>query len=159
MKAISIYRLSHFLYLHHIPFLPKLLQYTIYLLYNCWIPYNCKIGKGTKLGYGGIAVVIHKDAVIGENCIIGTCVTIGGNKANSGLPIIGDSCYIASGAKVFGEIVIGNESFIGANAVVTKSAPKRSLIAGIPAKVVKENIDINDYSVHIKKKEKVKDED
>lgn len=152
MKAIKLYRVSNWLYRKHVPLLPKFFQYLIYILYNCWVPYNCKIGKGTKFGYGGIAIVIHKDAIIGENCIIGTCVTIGGNKANSGAPVIFDSCYIASGAKVFGGIKIGKESFIGANSVVTRDVPEKSLVSGLPGKVIKANIDINEYSVHIIKK-------
>lgn len=151
MKAIKLYRKAHWLYVHKVPILPKLLQYLIYILYNCWIPYECKIGKGTVLGYGGMSVVIHKDAVIGENCIIGTCVTIGGNKANSKLPVIGNSCYIATGAKIFGDVKIEDECFIGANSVVTKSIPSKSLVSGLPAKVIKSNIDINEYSTHIVK--------
>ena len=151
MTAIKIYYCANWLYKHKIPLLPLILQGIIYFLYNCWIPYQCEIGKGTKIGYGGISVVIHKDSKIGKNCIIGTCVTIGGNKANDKVPIIEDSCYIASGAKIFGTVTIGRESFIGANSVVTRNIPPKSLVSGIPGKVIKSNIDINDYSTHIVK--------
>ena len=150
MKAIKLYYISHWLYKHKIPLLPKLFQLIIYIFFNCWIPCECEIGRGTKLGYGGIAIVIHKDAKIGKNCIIGTCVTIGGNKANDSVPVIEDSCYIASGAKIFGTVTIGKESFIGANSVVTRDVPPKSLVSGIPGKVIKKNININDYSTHIK---------
>ena len=153
MNSVKLYYAAHWLYKHKIPILPKLLQGMIFLIFNSKIPYNCEIGKGTKFGYGGIAVVIHQDAKIGKNCIIGTCVTIGGNKANEKVPIIEDSCYIATGAKIFGTVRIGKGSFIGANAVVTKDVPPNSLVAGIPAKVIKENININDYSTHIIKEE------
>ena len=152
MTAIKLYYIANWFYRHKVPLVPKMFQGLIYLFFNSWIPYQCQIGKGTKLGYGGIAVVIHKDAVIGENCIIGTCVTIGGNKSNSNVPVIGDSCYIATGAKIFGDVKIGDESFIGANSVVTRDVPKRSLVSGIPGKVIKNNIDINEYSTHIRKK-------
>lgn len=151
MKAIKLYYISNWLYKHKIPILPMILQLIIFLIFNCWIPYECEIGKGTKLAYGGIAIVIHKNAKIGRNCIIGSCVTIGGNKANDKVPIIEDSCYIASGAKIFGTVTIGKESFIGANSVVTRDIPEKSLVSGIPSKIIKKNIDINDYSVHIKK--------
>lgn len=154
MTAIKLYYIANWLYRHKIPFIPLFFQGLIYLFFYSWIPYQCEIGKGTKLGYGGISVVIHKDAKIGENCIIGTCVTIGGNKANEGVPVIEDSCYIATGAKIFGNVHIGRECFVGANSVVTKDAPIKSLIAGIPGKVVKSNIDINEYSTHIIKKDK-----
>lgn len=149
MKAIKLYRIANWLYRHKVPLLPKLFQGLIYLLFNSWIPCECEIGKGTKIGYGGIAVVIHKDAKIGKNCIIGTCVTVGGNKANDTVPVIEDSCYIATGAKILGTVKIGKGSFIGANAVVTKDVPPNSLVAGIPAKVIKKDININDFSTHI----------
>lgn len=112
MTAIKLYYIANWLYRHKIPFIPLFFQGLIYLFFNSWIPYQCEIGKGTKLGYGGISVVIHKDAKIGENCIIGTCVTIGGNKANEGVPVIEDSCYIATGAKIFGNVHIGRECFV-----------------------------------------------
>ena len=79
LNAILFYRISRWLYLHHIPFLPKLITLIIFLIYNCKVPYKALIGKGTKLGYGGIGVVIHSDSVIGANCMIAQHVTIGGN--------------------------------------------------------------------------------
>lgn len=71
LNAIYFYRVSHWLYCHHIPVLPKLITLFIFLIYNSKIPPQAKIGKGSKFGYGGISVVIHQDSVIGENCSIG----------------------------------------------------------------------------------------
>ena len=82
LNAIFFYRISRWLYLHHIPFLPKLITLVIFLIYNSKVPYQAKIGKGTKLGYGGIGVVIHSSSVIGFNCSIGQQVTIGGGILN-----------------------------------------------------------------------------
>lgn len=78
LNAIVFYRISRWLYLHHILFLPKLVTLLIFLIYNSKIPYQAKIGKGTKFGYGGMGVVVHSKAVIGDNCSIGQQVTIGG---------------------------------------------------------------------------------
>lgn len=64
--------------MHHIPFLPKLVTLLIFLIYNSKIPYQAKIGKGTTFGYGGIGVVVHSSAVIGDNCRVAQQVTIGG---------------------------------------------------------------------------------
>lgn len=50
----------------------------IYLIHNSVVSPYCKIGKNVKFGYGGIAVVVHKNAVIGNNVAVGQCVTIGG---------------------------------------------------------------------------------
>lgn len=78
LNAVFFYRISRWLYLHHIPFLPKLITLLIFLLYNSKVPYQAEIGKGTKLGYGGIGVVIHSKSVIGKNCVVGQNVTVGG---------------------------------------------------------------------------------
>lgn len=52
LNAIVFYRISRWLCLHHIPFLPKLVTLLIFLIYNSKIPYQAKIGKGTMFGYG-----------------------------------------------------------------------------------------------------------
>ncbi len=83
LNAIFFYRISRWLYLHHIPVLPKLVTLLIFLIYNSKVPYQAQIGKGTKLGYGGMGVVIHSKAVVGSYCAIGQQVTIGG-----GIPVI-----------------------------------------------------------------------
>lgn len=53
-----------------------------------------------------------------------------------GVPVIGDNCYIGPGAKLFGDIRIGNNVAIGANSVVNKSFEDNVTIAGVPAKIV-----------------------
>lgn len=136
IDAIKLYRLANWLYKKKIPILPKIIKGIIFLIYNSSIPYEAEIGEKTKLGYGGIAVVIHKRAKIGEKCIISQCVTIGG-RSNKGVPIIGDSVYIGAGAKVLGGIKVGSNSIIGANAVVISDVEENTVVAGVPAKVIK----------------------
>ena len=138
LNAIAVYRFSRWLYLHHIPFLPKIVMLFIFLIYNSKIPYKAKIGKGTICGYSGIGVVIHSDAEIGDNCVIGQHVTVGGgNNRYPGVPKIGNNVYISHGAIVFGGITIGNNVTIGANAVVTKPVPDNAIVAGVPAKILR----------------------
>ena len=138
LNAMFFYRQARWLYLHHIPFLPKLLELMVFLIYNSKVPYQAEIGKGTKLGYGGIGVVIHSKSKIGKNCIIGQQVTIGGgNSKYRGVPTIGDNVKICKGAIVFGGITIGNNVLIGANAVVNKPIPDNAVVAGVPAKVLR----------------------
>lgn len=108
------------------------------MIYNSKVSYQAKIGKGTKLGYGGIGVVIHKDSVIGDNCMIAQHVTIGGgNSRYPGLPSIGNNVHISHGAIVFGGITIGDNVVIGANAVVCKPVPDNAVAAGVPAKILR----------------------
>ncbi len=104
-----------------------------------------ELGGGTVFGYYGMAVVIHARAEIGKNCVIGTCVTIGGKSGWHEVPVIGDNVHIASGAKILGPVRIGNNVYIGANAVVTKDVPDNCVVAGIPAKILAKNINIEDY--------------
>lgn len=138
LNAMFFYRQARWLYIHHIPLLPKLFELLIFLFYNCKVPYQAEIGKGTKLGYGGIGVVIHRDCKIGDFCTISQQVTLGGgNSRYPGVPSIGDRVYIAKGAIVFGGITIGNNVEIGANAVVNKPIPDDAVVAGVPAKIIR----------------------
>lgn len=77
LNAIWFYRISRWLYLHHIPVLPKAITLLIFLIYNSKVPYQAQIGKGTHLGYGGIGVVIHSKSIIGNYVSIDQQVTIG----------------------------------------------------------------------------------
>ncbi len=146
MKLIHFYRVSSWLYRHHIPILPRLIYILQFLLFNSSVPASCKIGKGTKFGYYGMAVVLHARSVIGRNCVIGTCVTIGGKSGWHEVPIIGNNVHIASGVKILGPVRIGNNVQIGANAVVTKDIPDNCVVAGIPAKIIAQNINIDEYT-------------
>ena len=104
-----------------------------------------KFGKNVNLGYGGFGIAIHERVVIGNNVEIGTCATIGGTNRKWGVPIIGDNTIISTGAKILGPIKIGMNCVIGANAVVLDNIPDRCVAVGVPAKVIKTNINISDY--------------
>ncbi|HZK96180.1 MAG TPA: hypothetical protein VFC67_18420 [Prolixibacteraceae bacterium] len=70
--------------------------------------------------------------------MIQTCVNIGANGGSCSAPQIGENVYIGPGVKIFGDTIIADNCYIGANAVVNKSfLQKGSVIVGIPAKVVK----------------------
>ncbi len=138
LNAIFFYRISRWLYLHHIPLLPKLITLLIFLIYNSKVSYKTEIGKGTKLGYGGIGVVIHQNAKIGANVSIAQQVTIGGgNSKYPGVPTIGDNVHIHKGAIVFGGITVGDNAEVGANAVVNKPVPANAVVVGVPAKILR----------------------
>lgn len=141
-----LYYLARTLYKIKIPFLPKIIQVLIRIFFGCYIPYTAEIGKDTIFAYGGIGVVIHARSIIGKNCTIGSCVTIGGTNHIYEVPVIGDNVYIGTGAKIIGAVKIGNNAAIAANAVVTKDVPDNTLVAGIPARILKENINIKDYA-------------
>lgn len=145
MNAIKLYRVANYLYKKRIPILPKLIKGVIFLLFNSAIPYECSIGKGSKCGYGGIGVVIHKNATIKNNVMISPQVTIGGKSNIPRVPRIGSNVYIGTGSKILGDIEISDNVIIGANSVVLKSVPSNCIVAGNPARVIKENVDIFEY--------------
>ena len=136
-NAISLYRYYSKPSVKKIKVVRVFLESLNYFLFNCTIPSTCTIGKGTFCSHRGMSVVIHNNAVIGSNCTIGTCVTVGGRgKGVEGAPTIGDNVYIATGAKILGSVTIGDNAVIGANSVVLKDVPSGMTAVGIPAKIM-----------------------
>lgn len=115
--------------------------------YGIEIPYMTKIGEGLVIPHFG-GIVVNGNCEIGKNCTILQGVTIGNNlyKGKDNLSKIGDNVSIGAGAKIIGNVIIGNSVTIGANSVVTKSFPNNCVIAGNPAKIIsyKEPIVLND---------------
>jgi len=107
---------------------------------------------GLRINHFG-NIVINKNSVIGRWCDIHQGVNIGDSNpevrviAERYSPIIGDNVWIGPGAKIFGNIIIGSEVQIGANAVVTKSFDDDVTIAGVPAKIINDkgtsNVDVS----------------
>ncbi len=145
MNAIFFHRIGHWCVRRRIPLIPRIVDTTIFLLYNSFIPSSTEIGKQTIFAYKGIGVVIHSRAKIGNRCIISQQVTIGGRAGHKNPPRIGNRVYIATGAKILGDIEVGDECVIGANAVVIHDVPAQSVVAGIPAKILKSDINIESY--------------
>ena len=145
--VMILYYFSHYLYRKNIPVLPKVITYIIRILFSGWIPAEAKIGKHVRLGKGGLGIVIHEQAIIGDNCIISHNVTLGGAslKQKGKLPVIGNRVRIGCGAVILGDVHIGDNSIVAANSVVTSHVEANSIVAGNPATVVKTDIDINEY--------------
>lgn len=145
MLTLKIYKISNFFYKKKMKRISKLLDLLNYYLHNSIVPGTCEIGKETKIAYGGIGIVIHARARIGEHCMIGQGITIGGRNGASEVPIIERNVYIGAGSRILGAITIGHNSIIGANSVITKDIPPYSIVIGVPGKIInkitKENIE------------------
>jgi sugar O-acyltransferase (sialic acid O-acetyltransferase NeuD family) len=96
------------------------------------------IGAYTNLGRH---VIVNRGALIGHHTKIGDYVTIQPGANIAGLCTIGDAAYIGMGAIVLDRISVGSHSIVGAGSVVTKDVPDNVQVVGVPAKIVKENID------------------
>lgn len=108
--------------------------------YGISIPYKTKIGYGLKVNHFS-GIIINSNSTIGDNVTICQGVTIGNNEIMNDVksPIIQDCVYIAPGAKIIGNIVIGDNAIVGANSVVVKDIPSKKIVGGIPAKIIKDN--------------------
>lgn len=139
-----LHRIGHFFYRLQFPFLPNFFRNLIFLISRCYIPSSAEIGEGTIFGYGGMCLVIHANAKVGKNCVIGHGVTIGAAEGFAGrlankCPEIGDNCYIATGSKILGDIKVGNNCTIAAGAIVLKDVPDNAVIVGVPGRIIKMN--------------------
>jgi glycosyltransferase involved in cell wall biosynthesis/serine acetyltransferase len=146
LNPVTYYRASRWLYLRRVPLLPRCLKVFSELLFHFDVPYTAKIGAGFQVAHRGFGIVVHPRVEMGRNVVLSPCVTIGGRSGKYGVPRIGDDVFIASGARVLGDVTIGDGAVLGANAVVIRSVPARSVVAGVPARVVRENIDTYEYT-------------
>ena len=98
-----------------------------------------RIGRGVMIDHAH-SIVIGETAVVGDNVSMLHSVTLGGTGKADGdrHPKIGDGVMIGAGAKVLGNIRVGNCSRIAAGSVVLADVPRNSTVAGVPARVVGE---------------------
>lgn len=138
LYAIWGHRISHWLWLHNFKLLARWNSQIARGLTGIEIHPGATIGSGFFIDHG-MGVVIGETAEVGANVTIYHGVTLGGTSLSKGKrhPTIGDRVVIGTGAKVLGAITIGNDSRIGANAVVVKPVPPNSVVVGVPGQVVK----------------------
>ena len=139
-RVILRYRVAHKLYLKKHYFLARLISEKAKRKTGIEIHPGAKIGKRLFIDHG-FGVVIGETAIIGDNVTIYHGVTLGGTGKEKGKrhPTIENNVMIGASAKVLGNIVIGENSKIGAGAIVLNDVPKNVTAVGVPAKIVKTN--------------------
>jgi serine O-acetyltransferase len=137
LKAVMLHRLAHNMYKAGVPFFPRAISEFSRFLTGIDIHPGAKIGKNLIIDHG-MGVVIGETAVIGDDCLIYHGVTLGGVDLNpvKRHPTLMNGVVVGAGAKILGNIVIGECSRVGANSVVIKDVPSHTTVTGIPAKVV-----------------------
>lgn len=111
------------------------------------IPENV-FGPGLAIVHYG-TIVVNPQAKVGKNCRIHADTNIGQSGGESGAPILGDNVYLAPGVKIYGRICLANNTIIAANACVNKHFDQENtMLGGIPAKIIKEGINIKQIIKH-----------
>jgi serine O-acetyltransferase len=138
LHAIWVHRISHWLWTHNVRFFARWISQIARGLTGIEIHPGATIGSGFFIDHG-MGVVIGETAEIGADVTLYHGVTLGGTSLEKGKrhPTIGDRVVISAGAKVLGAITVGEDSRIGANAVVVNSVPPNSVVVGVPGQVVK----------------------
>jgi serine O-acetyltransferase len=138
-QAIQTHRFANALWLAGRKDFALFLQSRASQVFQVDINPNCRIGKGIMLDHA-TGFVAGETAVIGDNCSILQGVTLGGTgKADEDRhPKIGNGVLIGAGAKVIGNIKVGDCARIGAGSVVVKEVPPRVTVVGVPARIIGE---------------------
>ena len=145
--AMFFYRISHALYKKGLRFLPRFISAIGQFLTTIDIHPAAQIGRRVFIDHG-IGVVIGETVIIGDDVVIYQQVTLGGVSTSKGKrhPTLENNVVIGAGAKVLGNITIGDNSKVGANSVVIKDVPADCTAVGIPARVLRRGYDKNPLS-------------
>lgn len=151
--AMVTYRIAHRLLKMYIPFLPRFLSQLARHFTGIEIHPGATIGRGLFIDHG-MGVVIGETSILGDNITLYQGVTLGGTGKEKGKrhPTIGNNVVVGTGAKILGNITIGDNSYVGANAVVIKDVPPNSTVVGVPGRITKQDgkkIDIDLDHVHV----------
>lgn len=137
VHAVWMHRIAHRLWKRNHRFAARLISQFTRNRTGIEIHPGATLGSGLFIDHG-MGVVIGETAVVGENVTLYHGVTLGGTTLEKGKrhPTIGDRVIIGAGAKVLGAIDVGEDSRIGANAVVVRPVPANSVVVGVPGQIV-----------------------
>ena len=153
LHAVIFYRIAHSLWGIRVPFLPRYISQLARLFTGIEIHPGARIGEGLFIDHG-MGVVVGETAIIGDNVLIYQGVTLGGTGKERGKrhPTVGNNVVVGAGAKILGNITVGDNSYIGSNAVVIKDVPPNSTVVGVPGRITKQDgkkIDISLDHTHV----------
>mgnify|MGYP003312995727 FL=1 len=144
VKAIFFHRIANFFAIAKFDLVARIIAQTSRFFTGIEIHPKAKIGKNLFIDHG-MGVVIGETSEISDNVTIYHNVTLGGTSPSINTneqrnskrhPTLEENVVVGSGAQILGPVVIGKNSLIGANAVVTKDVPEKSIMAGNPAKKI-----------------------
>lgn len=138
LHAILAHRLAHKLYRMDVPILPRVISQISRFLTGIEIHPGASIGRRFFIDHG-MGVVIGETTEIGDDVLLYQGVTLGGtgNEKGKRHPTLGNNVVVGTGAKVLGNIKIGDHVKIGAGSVVVHPVPDHCTVVGIPGRVVR----------------------
>ncbi len=138
-QAIQAYRIAHWLWVEGRKDLAYFMQMRASEMFGVDIHPNAKIGQGIMIDHAH-SIVIGETATVGDNVSMLHSVTLGGTGKEDDIrhPTIGNGVLIGAGAKVLGNIKIGDCSRVAAGSVVLQEVPSKKTVAGVPARIVGE---------------------
>lgn len=153
LHALVAHRVAHFFYKIHLFFVARYISQLIRWATGIEIHPGAVIGKRFFIDHG-MGVVIGETAIIGDDVLLYQGVTLGGTGLEKGKrhPTIGNNVVVGAGAKILGNISVGDNSYIGSNAVVIKDVPPNSTVVGVPGRITKQDgkkIDVSLDHIHV----------
>ncbi len=138
VRAMAYYRIAHQIHRMGMAFLARFVSQWARWLTGIEIHPGAKIGKGLFIDHG-MGVVIGETTIVGDNVTLFQGVTLGGTGKETGKrhPTLGNDVVVGAGAKVLGNIILGDHVSVGANAVVLNDVPANSTVVGVPGRVAR----------------------
>ena len=137
LHALWFHRVNHWLWHHGLRLVARWLSQWARLLTGIEIHPAAQIGRRLFIDHG-MGVVIGETSIVGDDVTIYQGVTLGGTGKEHGKrhPTVGNGVVIGAGAKVLGNISVGDNARIGAGSVVLRRVPENSTVVGVPAHIM-----------------------
>lgn len=139
--ALLLYRIAHRIWLWKIPVIPRMISTFARFLTGIDIHPGATIGRRFFIDHG-MGVVIGETTEIGDDVLLYQGVTLGGtsSKHEKRHPTLKRGVVVGAGAKVLGNITLGNYAKVGAGSVVINDVPDHATVVGIPGRVVLQKV-------------------
>jgi len=137
VHSVWLHRIAHWFWKRRFLFVGRFISHLNRFLTGVEIHPGARLGPGLFIDHG-MGVVIGETTEVGENVTIYQGVTLGGTSLarKKRHPTIGDNVVIGAGAKILGPFTVGENSKIGSGSVVTKKVPPKSVVVGVPGRVI-----------------------
>jgi len=137
LHALALHRVAHWLHGRRVSFLARLISHLGRFLTGIEIHPGATLGRGLFIDHG-MGVVIGETAIVGDYCLIYQNSTLGGTGKETGKrhPTLGNNVIVGAGAKVLGNIEIGDRVRIGAGSIVLRHVPGDCTVVGVPGRII-----------------------